>query len=85
MTNAVATNSNGEFRFAELRPGTYKVLTREWMDNDPEASVPGGQLYGYPPVYYASASDFAAASTIQLTAGQTFQADMSLSASRIIR
>ncbi len=78
MTNAVATNSNGEFRFAELRPGTYKVLTREWMDNDPEASVPGGQLYGYPPVYYASASDFAAASTIQLTAGQTFQADMSL-------
>ncbi|MFZ0416714.1 MAG: hypothetical protein WAM04_01305 [Candidatus Sulfotelmatobacter sp.] len=78
MTNAVATNSNGEFRFAELRPGTYKVLTREWMDNDPEATVPGGQLYGYPPVYYASASDFSAASTIQLMAGQTFQADMSL-------
>lgn len=78
LINSVVTNSNGEFRLAELRPGTYKVLTREWMDNDPEATIPGGQLYGFPPVYYPSATDFAAASTIQLTAGQTFQADMSL-------
>lgn len=78
MMNSVVTSSNGEFRFAELRPGTYKVLTREWMDNDPEATVPGGQAYGYPPVYYPSATDLAAASTIQLTAGQIFEADMSL-------
>jgi hypothetical protein len=76
--NSARTNSNGEFRFAELEPGTYKVLTREWMDNDPEATAPGGQLYGFPPVYYPSATDFASASTIQLTAGQTFQGDFSL-------
>jgi hypothetical protein len=76
--DSVRTNSNGEFRFAELPAGTYKLLTREWMDNDPETTVPGGQLYGFPPVYYPSASDFAAASTIQLAAGETFQADMSL-------
>jgi hypothetical protein len=76
--DSVRTNSNGEFRFAELHPGSYKVLTREWMDNDPEATVPGGQLYGYPPVYYPSATDFAAASTIQLTGGQPFVADLLL-------
>jgi hypothetical protein len=76
--NSARTNSNGEFRFAELEPGTYKVLTREWMDNDPEATTPGGQLYGFPPVYYPSATDFVSASTIQLMAGQTFQADFSL-------
>jgi hypothetical protein len=76
--NSARTNSNGEFRFAELEPGIYKVLTREWMDNDPEATTPGGQLYGFPPVYYPSATDFASASTIQLMAGQTFQADFSL-------
>ena len=76
--NSARTNSNGEFRFAELEPGIYKVLTREWMDNDPDATTPGGQLYGFPPVYYPSATDFASASTIQLTAGQTFQADLSL-------
>ncbi len=72
------TNSNGQFRFAELESGTYKVLTREWMDNDPEGTVPGGQAYGFPPVYFPNATDFATASTIQLTAGEIFEADMSL-------
>lgn len=76
--NSAATNSNGEFRFAELQPGTYKLLTREWMDNDPDVTVPGGQLYGFPPVYYPSATDFATAATIRLAAGQTIQADFSL-------
>ncbi len=69
-------DSNGEFRFADLLPGTYKLLTNELMDNDPVVTPPGGQLYGFPPVYYPSATDFAAASTIQLAAGQTFQADL---------
>jgi hypothetical protein len=75
---SVRTNSAGEFRFAELPPGTYRLVTHELMDNDPVASVPGGQLYGYPPVYYPDAANFAAAATIQLAAGQTFQADLSL-------
>jgi hypothetical protein len=72
-------NSNGEFRLAELLPGSYKLLTNEWMDNDPATTVPGAQQYGFPPVYYPNVSDFAAAATIQLTAGQTVQADIPLS------
>lgn len=75
---SVRTNSAGEFRFAELSPGTYRLVTHELMDNDPVGTVPGGQLYGYPPVYYPGVTDFAAAATIQLTPGQTFQADLSL-------
>ena len=71
-------NSSGEFRFAELLPGTYKLMTNEWMDNDPATTIPGGQQYGFPPVYYPGVSDFAAAGTIQLTAGQTVQADVPL-------
>ncbi len=78
LRSSARTNSNGEFRFAELQPGTYKVLSGEWMDNDPEVTVPGGQVYGFPPVFYPSATDFALASTIQMSAGQTFQADLSL-------
>ena len=78
LKNSVVTNSNGDFRFVELDPGTYKVFTGESLDNDPETTIPGGQLYGFPPVYYPGASNFAAASPIQLTAGQTFQADISL-------
>jgi len=74
---SVRADSNGEFRFADLLPGAYKLLTNELMDNDPVATPPGGQLYGFPPIYYPSATDFAGASTIQLAAGQTFQADLS--------
>jgi len=71
-------NSSGEFRFADLQAGTYKLVTHELMDNDPAATVPGGQQYGYPPVYFPGVADFAAAGTIQLEAGQTVQADIPL-------
>ena len=70
------TNSNGEFRFAELQPGTYKVMTNELRDNDPAITGPGGQQYGFAPVYYPGVSDYSAAGTIQLAAGQTVQADI---------
>ncbi len=70
-------NSNGEFRFAELRPGSYRVGTDELPDNDPAARV-AGQEFGFPPVYYPGVSDFAAAGTIQLAAGETVQADIPL-------
>ena len=75
---SVRTNSSGEFRFAELAPGSYKLMTHESMDNDPVATVPGGQLFGFPPVYYPGVPDFAAAGTIELAAGQTVEADLSL-------
>ncbi len=74
----VRANSAGEFRFAELRPGSYKLVTNEWMDNDPVAATPGGQLYGFPPVYYPAASDFSTAASIDLTAGEAVEADLSL-------
>lgn len=71
-------NSNGEFRFAELLPGEYKLGTSELMDNDPAITVPGGQMFGYPPVYFPGVTDFAAAGIISVTAGQTVQADIPL-------
>jgi hypothetical protein len=73
----VATRSNGVFRFAELAAGIYKLFTHESLDRDPISFTPGSQLFGYAPIYYPTASDFAAAGTIILTAGQTFQAELS--------
>ena len=75
---SVSTRSNGEFRFADLSAGSYKLLTREELDRDPLTFEPRGQQYGYPPVYFPNAKDFDGAQTIQLTAGQIFQADISL-------
>ena len=76
--NSTQASSNGEFRFAELLPGLYKIGTTEFVDNDPAESIPGGPFYGFPPVYYPGATNLAVAATIQLAAGQTVQADLSL-------
>lgn len=78
LGTSVRANSSGEFRFADLPSGAYKLMTHELRDNDPVASVPGGQLYGFPPVYYPGVPDFAAAGTIELAAGQSVDVDLSL-------
>lgn len=78
VSSGSGTNSRGEFRFAELRPGAYKVMTQELLDTDPQDLAPNSQLYGFPPVCFPGVADFASGSTIQLTAGQDFQADIPL-------
>jgi len=74
---SATTRSNGEFRVANLAAGTYKIFTDELLDRDPITFDPGGQLYGYPPIYYPGAADFASASAITLEAGKTFQVELS--------
>ena len=74
---SATTRSNGEFRIANLMAGTYKIFTSELMDRDPITFDPRGQLYGYPPIYYPAATDFASASAIILEAGKTFQVELS--------
>jgi hypothetical protein len=66
------SKSNGDFRFADLTAGTYKLLTTELLDSDP-LNGPHAQLYGYPPVYYPDADDFASAAEITLSPGETTQ------------
>jgi hypothetical protein len=73
---SVTTRSNGEFRVANLRAGIYKIFTDELLDRDPITFDPRGQLYGYPPIYYPAASDFASASAIALEAGKAFQVEL---------
>jgi hypothetical protein len=72
----VTTRSSGEFRFTELAAGTYKLFTHELLDRDPLTFNPRGQLYGYPPVYFPAAPDFASGGTISLSPGKIFQADL---------
>jgi hypothetical protein len=74
---SATSRADGEFRFAGLQPGSYKLFTRELLDRDPLTSNLRGQLFGYPPIYYPGASDFAAAAAIRLSAGETFQASLS--------
>jgi hypothetical protein len=70
------TRSNGEFRFAGLAAGTYKLFTDELLDRDPITFDPRGQQYGYPPVYYPASGDFASAGALILEAGKTLQVEL---------
>lgn len=75
---ATASHSNGEFRFADLPAGTYKLLTRELLDRDPMISDPRGQLYAYPPAYYPAARGFSSAAEITLGAGESVTANLTI-------
>jgi hypothetical protein len=74
---STSTRSNGEFRIANLVAGTYKLFTSELLDRDPITFDPRGQVFGYPPIYYPAAADFASASAIVLEAGKSFQVELS--------
>jgi hypothetical protein len=72
------SKSNGDFRFADLPDGTYKLLSHELLDRDPLISDSPAQLYGYPPVYYPDATDFASAAEIRLRPGEIAEPRMTL-------
>ena len=76
LVGDTTARANGEFRFADLSPGMYKLFTLELLDRDPETFRRGAQLFGYPPIYFPGAQNFASATTIHLSAGKTFHADL---------
>jgi hypothetical protein len=75
MDNSQA-RSDGEFRFAGLQAGTYKLFSTELNDRDPVTSNPRGPQFGYAPDYYPSATDFEGGALIHLTPGEVFQATL---------
>jgi hypothetical protein len=77
LARTFTTWADGEFRFSELTAGTYKLGTGEQLDRDPLSFVPGGQLFGFAPIFYPGATDFSIAGSIQLGVGVTFQANLS--------
>jgi hypothetical protein len=80
QVTSAQTNSRGEYRFADLPAGDYKVMTREWVEN--ESIVPASpiQMTGYPPVYYPNEPNLATATPIHIAAGETAQVDLNLRA-----
>ena len=71
-----STRASGEFRFANLREGEYKLFTQELIDRDALTFDPRGPLFGFPPVYYPASEDFETAAQIHLKAGETFSATL---------
>jgi hypothetical protein len=76
QADSTQTRSDGEFRFAGLVAGTYRLFSAELNDRDPVTSSPRGPQFGYPPDYYPSATDFEGAALIHIAAGEVFQATL---------
>ncbi len=76
------TNSAGEFRFAELSRGAYKISTLEFADSDQQTGTPEDERSMFPPAYFPGVPDFAAAANINVLPGQTVEADLTLTLQR---
>ncbi len=83
--NARRTDSGGEFRFSNLEPGEYTVLTGEWRGDQP---VPPQQQQRktitteYPPDYAGDVSSLDAATKLQLHFGDAPRVELHLHAAR---
>jgi hypothetical protein len=53
-------------------------MTREQLDTEANVLVPGAQVYAFPPVGFPGVNDFGSGTTIQIGAGQIFQADFAV-------
>jgi hypothetical protein len=78
VSQSKSTNSRGEYRFADLSTGDYKVMTREWMESGFEVPVSARPMIGYPPMFYPAAADLSLAAPLHVGAGETVTADLSL-------
>jgi hypothetical protein len=76
----VNTDENGEFRFAELPPGTYYLSAGPSQIPavfPPISSQPGAQ--GYAGAFYAGAADLSGAAPIKMTPGKRQEINLSVS------
>lgn len=74
------TDSHGEYRFADLPAGQYKVITREWTERGTVLPDKGQQMSGYPPVAFQNGTSVASAAEIHVSAGSTVPVNLNLRA-----
>ncbi len=70
------TNDNGEFRAANLIPGTYYMVAQAQRPSTPRAAAEPD--IGYAPAYYPGVPDLSSAAAIEVRGGQTVQIEFRL-------
>lgn len=60
-------------------------VLHEQMDRDSLLPVPGARLFGFPPIYYQTTTDFSVASAIVVKGKETAQANLTVAGGDIIR
>jgi hypothetical protein len=74
------TDSRGQFRFDDLRPGQYTIMSAEWAGDQPLVRPRFEPTRQYPPFFLGDVSDFATAEKLQLHNGETLQTEFHLKA-----
>jgi hypothetical protein len=72
------TDDEGQFRIAELRPGTYYVKAGPGMQPLPRLANSQMQPEGYPGTFYPGARDLETATPIQVEPGRQYRAEFSM-------
>ncbi len=72
------TNSRGEYRFGDLQPGEYKLVTREWSDEPAQRQEYDKPVPRYAPVHFPAGSAAASGPDVRLAGGETLQANFHL-------
>jgi len=73
-------DSRGRFRFEDLRPGEYTVMSAEWRGDEPLVRPRFEPTRQYPPLFLGDVRDLAEAGKLQVHNGETLQADLHLQA-----
>jgi hypothetical protein len=72
------TNDDGQFRIAELRPGTYYLRAGQPFLAVARPADPQKPAEGYASAFYPGARDLESAAAIKIEAGQQYRAEFSL-------
>ena len=71
-------NSRGEFRFADLQPGDYKLVAPAAGSLPALTQPPPDSVRGFRPAFYPNSSSIESAALIHIAAGETAIANLSL-------
>lgn len=77
-SGGAAVDSRGEFRFANLQPGDYKLMTNAWTPPEAARAMKADSIQGLLPAFYPDTTTIDAATPIHVGAGETVTASLTL-------
>jgi len=76
QANSARVNSRGEFRFPNLQPGDYKIMTASWTAPEANRSPPPDSSPGLLPAFYPGGDNLDVATPIHVAPGETVTANL---------
>src|SRR6185312_7853795 len=72
------TNARGDFRFPDLHPGEYALLTAQWAGDQPQPTERGSITQQYPPTFYGDVRNLAGSTKLRIHYGDTTPTEIHL-------